>query len=390
MLLRRAVIVLVSTVVGAVVFGGCKQKTAAPSDEILVGEFASLTGTTSTFGISTHRGVQLAIDEVNAAGGVKGKRIRLITEDDASKPDVARTVVTKLVTQDRVVAVLGEVASTRSLAAAPVCQANKIPMISPSSTNVEVTRKGDYIFRVCFTDDFQGAVQANFAWDQGLRRAAIFRDIKNDYSVALADSFAATFKKLGGEIVGEQSYQEGDADFKAQLNSLKALKPDVLLLPGYYSEVGTIARQAREIGIKAPLLGGDGWDSPTLVAGAGGPGGALEGCFFSNHYFSTELDAPNMKAFINSFSKRYGTNPDALAALGYDAAKLLVAAMQRSKSLDGPSLREAIAQTREFPGVTGKITIDAQRNARKEALILQIVGERFTVKRAYRPEQIGL
>ncbi|HSV73388.1 MAG TPA: ABC transporter substrate-binding protein [Chthonomonadales bacterium] len=388
--LRPAHVALVVALAAVIVVAGCRQRSVAPSDEILVGHFTPLTGTTSTFGISTHRGVQLAIDEVNAAGGVNGKRIRLVTEDTASKPDVARTVVTKLVTQDRVVAVLGEVASTRSLAAAPVCQSHQVPMISPASTNVEVTRKGDYIFRVCFTDDFQGAVQAHFAWDQGWRRAAIFRDIKNDYSVALADSFAATFRRLGGEIVGEQSYQEGDADFKAQLNSLKALRPDVLLVPGYYSEVGTIARHARQIGLTAPLLGGDGWDSPTLVAGAGGPGGALEGSAFTNHHFSTELDSPHVQAFINSFTTRYGSKPDSLAALGYDAAKLLASAMQRAKALDGPSLRDAIAQTRDFPGVTGMITIDANRNARKDALILQVVGERFTVKRAYSPEQIGL
>lgn len=374
------------------VIPGCKSKskeTSADLTEIRIGEYASLTGTTATFGTSAHRGVQLAIAEANAAGGVKGIPIRLITEDDTSKPDVARTVVTKLVTQDKVMAVLGEVASTRSLAAAPVCQQYKVPMITPASTNPEVTRKGDYIFRVCFTDDFQAAVVAHFAWDQGYRRAAIFKDIKNDYSVAFAANFAAEFKKLGGEIVAEQVFQEGDTDFKAQLTTLRAANPDTVLIPGYYSEVGTIARQAREVGLKVPLLGGDGWDSPKLVPGAGGPGGALEGCFFSNHYFSPELKEPKTQEFIKRFRDEYGANPDALAALGYDAASLLIDALKRATSLNTQALRDAIAATKDFPGVTGKITLDSNRNARKSALILQVKGNTFKVYKSYTPEQIG-
>jgi len=381
-----AVFLLTSTL------SGCKNKGASGPGgvtEIRVGEYASLTGTTATFGTSTHRGVQLAIDEANATGGVKGVPLKLITEDDTSKPDVARTVVTKLVTQDKVMAVLGEVASTRSLAAAPVCQQYRVPMITPSSTNPEVTKKGDYIFRVCFTDDFQAAVVAHFAWDQGYRRAAIFKDIKNDYSVAFAANFADAFRKLGGEIVAEQVFQEGDTDFKAQLTSLRASNPDTVLIPGYYSEVGTIARQAREVGLKVPLLGGDGWDSPKLIPGAGGPGGALEGCFFSNHYFSPQLKEPQIQAFISAFHKKYGINPDALAALGYDAAKLLVDSLKRAKKLDTASLREAIAATKDFPGVTGRITLDANRNARKAALILQVKGDGYRVYRSYTPEQIG-
>jgi len=371
---------------------GCKDRGAGPSGtarEIIIGEYASLTGTTATFGTSTHRGVQLAIDAANASGGVNGARLRLLTEDDASKPDVARTVVTKLVTQDRAVAVLGEVASTRSLAAAPVCNQYQVPMITPSSTNPEVTKKGEYIFRVCFTDDFQAAVVAHFAFDQGYRRVALFKDIKNDYSMAFAANFASEFKRIGGTVVGEQVFQEGDTDFKAQLTDLKAASPDAVLVPGYYSEVGTIARQARDVGLAVPLVGGDGWDSPSLLPGAGGPGAALEGCFFSNHFFSTEISEKPTQDFIKSFKARYGVNPDALAALGYDAARLLVDALKRCGKVDGPALRDAIAATKDFPGVTGKITLDKNRNARKAALILQIKGDRFHVFRSYTPEQIG-
>jgi branched-chain amino acid transport system substrate-binding protein len=387
MILRRVALLLAA--VGMTVYGwGCKQKgeDAASKDEILVGHFAALTGTTATFGESTNRGVMLAIEEANAAGGVNGKKIKLLVEDTQSKADQARTAVIKLVSQNKVQAVLGEVASTRTMAGAPVAQEAKVPLITPSSTNPEVTKKGDYIFRVCFTDDFQAAVVAHFAWDQGYRTAAIFKDIKNDYSVQFAKVFADEFTRLGGKIVNEQAYQEGNQDFKAQLNNIKSSKPDCVLIPGYYSEVGTIARQAREIGLTVPLLGGDGWESPKLVPGAGT---ALEGCFFSNHYFSTELDDPATKQFISAFEAKYKTRPDALAALGYDAARLLVDAMKRAKSLDGPDLRDAIAQARDFAGVTGKITIDENRNARKQALIMQIKGPDFKVFKTYSPEQIA-
>ena len=377
----------------ALVAAGCKSSSRSavgrPS-EIPIGEFVSLTGTTATYGNSMHRGVQMAVDETNAAGGVNGMRLRLITEDDAGKPDVARAAVSKLITQDKVIAVIGEVASTRSLAAAPICEQYKVPMISPGSTNPIVTLKGAYIFRVCFTDDFQAAVVAHFAYDKSFRRVAIFKDIKNDYSVAFASSFASEFKKLGGQIVAEQVFQEGDTDFKAQLTTLKAANPDAVLIPGYYSEVGTIARQAREVGLAVPLLGGDGWDSPRLIPGAGGPGGALEGCFFSDHYFSPELKDKTTQTFLSAFEKKYSQKPDAIAALSYDAARVLVDAIGRCPKLDSTALRDSIAATKDFPGVTGKITFDANRNARKAALIFQIKGDRFHVVRSYTPEQIGL
>lgn len=389
---RNAVVALGVIAVFAAFAGGCKKDQPAGANDtgdIVIGEYASLTGTTATFGNSTHRGVQMAIDDANAAGGVNGRKLRLVVEDDQSKPDIARTVVTKLITQDKAVAILGEVASTRSMAAAPVCQQYKVPMISPASTNPAVTDAGDYIFRVCFTDDFQAAVVGYFAYEQGYRKAAIFKDIKNDYSVAFAANFAKEFTKRGGTIVGEQVFQEGDTDFKAQLTSLSAAKPDAVLIPGYYSEVGTIARQAREVGLKVPLLGGDGWDSPKLVPGAGGPGGALEGCFFSNHYFSKDLKEEATQQFLAAFKKKYDTDPDALAALGYDAGKLLVDALKRAGSTDSAKLRDAIAATKDFPGVTGKITLDEKRNARKAALILQVKGDRFGVFKSYRPEEIG-
>ena len=377
----RAGTIVVSIAMIAIM-GGCKGK---KSDAIRIGQFAALTGSTATFGEATSRGVEMAVEEANAQGGIDGRKIELLTEDTQSKPDVARTVVTKLVSEG-VLAVIGEVASTRTMAAAPIAQAAKIPLVTPSSTNPEVTRKGDYIFRVCFTDDFQAAVVAHFAYDRGYRKAAIFKDIKNDYSVAFAAVFSAEFQKLGGKIVSEQSYQADNADFKAQLTTIRSAGPDCVLVPGYYGDVGTIGRQARDIGLNVPLLGGDGWDSPKLIEGAGT---ALEGCFFSDHYFSPDLKEPATQKFIADFQKKYGVKPDALAALGYDAAGIVIAAMKRAKSLTGPAIRDALAQTKDYPGVAGKVTIDADRNARKAALIMQVRGKETKVFRSYTPEQIG-
>ena len=261
----------------------------AAAEEILIGEYGSLTGEDATFGTSTKNGIDIAVDEINAAAGLLGKKVRVIVEDDQGKAEEANIVVTKLITKDKVVAVLGEVASSRSLAAAPVAQQYSVPMISPSSTNVEVTRKGDYVFRVCFLDPFQGFVMAKFATTTlKMTKVAILRDIKSDYSVGLANAFIENFKKMGGTIVGDESYSAGDTDFNAQLTSIKAKNPQAIFVPGYYTAVGLIARQAKKQGIAAPLLGGDGWDSPKLTEIGGA---ALDGSFFTNHY-SVEDPSP--------------------------------------------------------------------------------------------------
>jgi len=339
------------------------------SSEIVIGEYGSLTGTAATFGTSSRNGIDMAIDEVNKAGGVLGKQIRVIVEDDQTKPEEAQTVVTKLISKDRVVAVLGEVASSRSLAAAPVAQQNQVPMISPSSTNPKVTQVGDYIFRVCFIDPFQGLVMAKFATNtMKVRNVAILRDIKNDYSVGLADVFIENFTKMGGKIVTDQSYSEGDTDFSAQLTSIKSANPQAIFVPGYYTEVGLIARQAKKLGLNATLMGGDGWDSPKLIE-IGGE--ALNGTYFSNHY-SVDDPSPAIRKFVDDYKARFNEVPDALAALAYDAANILFEAMRKANSTEGPKLRDAIAQTTDFPGVTGKITIDKDRNSVKPAVVLQV------------------
>jgi branched-chain amino acid transport system substrate-binding protein len=348
---------------------GAGGSAAPAADEILVGEYSSLTGGTATFGQSTHEGITLAFEEANAAGGVNGRKLKLLTEDDQSKPEEAATAATKLISQNRVVALLGEVASSRSLAAAPIAQANKVPMISPSSTNPKVTEVGDYIFRVCFIDPFQGPVMAKFAANTlKMKRVAILYDVRNDYSVGLRKFFTEAFTGLGGQIVAEQSYSEGDSDFKAQLTQLKSANPEAIYVPGYYTEAATIARQARELGIKVPLMGGDGWDSEKLYE-IGGE--AIVGSYISNHY-SADDPNPVVQKFVGDYTKKFGHRPDSLAALAYDAARVLVDAMKRAGSTEGPKLRDAIASTKDFMGVTGKLSIDAQRNAVKAAAVLKV------------------
>src|SRR5215212_12140653 len=323
------------------------QPQGGAGDKVRVGVFMSLTGSTANFGISSVNGIKMATDEANAQGGVLGKQIELLVQDDRSDAQEAATIVTRFVTQDKVNAILGEVASSRSIAAAPIAQNAKIPMLTPSSTNPEVTKKGDFIFRSCFIDPYQGAAIAQFAAKSlGAKSAAIMVDRKNDYSTGLEKVINETFTRLGGQIVATQSYQEGDQDFNAQLTSLKGANPQVIFVPGYYNDVGLIAKQARDKGITVPLIGGDGWDSVQLYAIGGS---ALNGSYFTNHYSPYDTD-PKVQKFVNNYKSRYNTIPDALAATAYDAANIMFDAVKRSKSLSGPDIRDALAATQAFPG----------------------------------------
>lgn len=346
-------------------FASCSSS----NNDILIGEFGSLTGGTATFGQSTHNGIMLATDEVNNAGGLLGRKIRVITEDDQSKPEEAKTAVLKLIKQNKVIALIGEVASSRSLAAAPEAQKAKIPMVSPASTNPQVTQIGDYIFRACFVDSFQGEGMARFAYEKlGLKKVAILKDIKNDYSVGLADFFEKTFRSLGGEITSVQSYSEGDIEFRAQLTSIKGTAPQGIFIPGYYTEVGLIARQAKEMGLSVPLMGGDGWDSPkTIEIG----GASVEGSYYSTHY-SSDDPSPKIQEFIAKYKARYGSMPDAMAVLGYDAANMIYDAIKRVNSVESSKIRDALAGLKDFEGVSGKISMDANRDALKKLVILKI------------------
>src|SRR5688572_21072746 len=374
--------ILVALILSVSLFSACVNN-GAGGDKVRVGVFMSLTGSTANFGISSVNGIKMAADEINAAGGINGKQVELLVQDDRSDASEAATIVTKFVTQDQVHAILGEVASSRSIAAAPIAQNAKIPMLTPSSTNPEVTKKGDYIFRSCFIDPVQGAAIAQFAARTlNAKRGALMVDRKNDYSTGLEKVINEVFTRLGGQIVVTQSYQAADQDFNAQITSIKGANPDVIFVPGYYGDVGLFAKQARDKGITVPIVGGDGWDSPSLYQIGGS---ALNGCYFSNHYSPDDAD-PLVQKFVNDYKARYGSVPDALAATAYDAARIMFDAIKRATSLDGAAIRDALAATKDFPGVTGKVTFNENRDAVKPIVMIKIkdggtyaVKERVTV-----------
>ena len=354
---------------------------ARAQEPIKIGHYGSLTGSEATFGQSTSNGIKLAIRELNDAGGLNGRKIELTEYDTKGDAREAGAVVTRLVTRDNVVAVLGEVASTLSLAGAPICQQHHVPMITPSSTNPRVTRVGDYIFRVCFIDDFQGYVAAKFAVEtKHAKRIAILQDQASAYSVFLADSFEKYLKEMGGDVPTRQSYNAGDQDFTARLTAIRATNPDMIYVPGYYTDVANIAIQAHKLGIKVPLLGGDGWDSSKLTEIGGD---AIEGSYYSNH---AAPDEPKMVEFAQKYRDEYGADPDALAALAYDAANVLFDAMKRAKSLNGPDLRDAIAATK-YEGVTGEIAFDENRDTTKAAVIVQIKGGKPVLAERIEPQK---
>jgi branched-chain amino acid transport system substrate-binding protein len=300
---------------------------------------------------------------------VLGRKLELLTEDNQSKQGESKTIARKLISRDGVIAMLGEVASGRSIEAAYVCQLEKIPQIAPSSTNPKVTQIGDFIFRICFTDPQQGKVLARFA-EQTL------------HAKRVAGYFKETFTADGGQVLLEEKYTGGDKDFKAQLTALKATQPDVLFVPGYYTEAGLIARQARELGLNVPIFGGDGWESPELVTIGGD---AVEGTYFSTH-FSPEEKSPAIEKFVKNFQARYNTMPNAFAALGYDSAMILADAIQRAGSTDGAKVRDALAATQHFPGITGDITINAHRDASKPLVMLKVKNGQFSLVERINPE----
>jgi branched-chain amino acid transport system substrate-binding protein len=365
-------------------FAGCERRPGTSEQgttgDILVGMYGSLTGDGASFGQSSVEGAQLAVEEVNNAGGLLGgRKIRLLVEDDQSRPEEASNAVTKLITQDKVIAVLGEVASRRTLAAAPVAQKFRIPMITPASTNERVTQVGDYIFRVCFIDPFQGEVLAKFAYnDLKARRVAVLKDIQQDYSVGLTDSIQKTFTTLGGQVLDPVSYSSGDADFRAILTQVRAQKPDVIFATGYYPEAAIIVRQARELGMNMPILGGDGWVGDALKNGRE----ALKNTFISNHYSGDNPD-PLVQNFRKAYRAKFNRDPDSIAALGYDAAKVLADAISRTGGTDGAKLRAAIAAS-DVPGVTGRLKMNASRNVDKPAVVEELQFVDGDVKYVYR------
>ncbi|KXU35687.1 ethanolamine utilization protein EutJ [Cephaloticoccus capnophilus] len=358
---------------------GCapSRSSDAASGEIRVGEISSITGKEAACGQSTHRGIVLAIEEANARGGLLGGRpLRLITEDNQSKAGDSGTAARKLISRDEVIAILGEVASNRSLEIASIAQRSQTPMISPGSTAESVTEAGDYIFRVCFLDAFQGKVMAKFARESlALNRIATLSSVSSAYSVGLANHFKETFVAGGASIAAEQKFAEGDKDFRAQLTAIRASQADAIYIPAYYTETALICKQARELGLTLPLLGGDGWASPKLLE-IGGE--AVEGIYYSAPY-SSESTAAQALAFIAKYRERWdGETPDAFAALGYDAALLLIDSLERAGTTEPAALRDAIASTRGLLGATGRTDIDENGNALKAATIMTVKDGKFS------------
>lgn len=350
---------------------------------IRIGVFVDLSGWTSNSGKSLANGIKMAADEVNRSGGVARHPIDLIIENDQGRPNKASEVVSKLINEDRVDALLGGVESDVTQPAARLAQAAKIPLISAGATDPAVTQVGDYIFRTCFVDPVQGAAMAKFA--VGIRnpkRAAILHDSGSPYSRTLAYSFEAEFTKLGGVIVSRQTYNAGDIDFLTQLQAIRSTKPEVLYVPGYYTEVSLIARQARDLGMTQALLGGDGWNSPKLWEIAGH---AIEGSYITYHYSHKEPSLLNQK-FVRKYLKLYGMMPDSFAALGYDSLKVIADSFARTRTTSSVALRDAIAQTKNFPGVTGAITIDSDRNTRKPVVILELRRRKFIYRTTVKPD----
>ena len=337
--------------------------------QIKIGAVTCLTGEFSTFGVSSRQGAKLAQEDVNAAGGVLGQPIELIVEDNGSKAGEAATITRKFISQDKVVAILGDLTSSATMEGAPLAQAAKTPLLTPSATNVAITKIGDYIFRSCFIDSFTGKIMARFALDRlKAKQAIILTDVKQDYSVGLSDVIRQYFTENGGKITNSISYSSGDTDFRAQLTQVRIAHPDVVFLPGYYHEAALILRQSRQLAIDCPFVGGEGWDSPALVEIAGK---SADGNYYTNH-FSAADPSPRVQKFAQTYQAKYKAVPDALAALWYDGAGLLFQAVQRAGSMDSAKIRDALASTRDFDGVTGRISIDENRNASKPAVILKI------------------
>ena len=362
---------------------------SSSSNEIKIGVLDELTGGNATMGTSAANGAKMAIKEANAKGGVLGKQIQAVVADNKSEPSESANAMTKLTTQDKVVAVTGVFSSSNAIAASSVAESSQVPFLAVGATNPKVTvdaesgKVKDYTFRVCFIDPFQGTVGANFVLNTlKLQKAAILVDSSSDYSKGLSAFFKDAFTKGGGSILAEEAYLQKDQDFKTILTKIKALNPEIIYVPGYYEEVGKIVKQARELGMNIPIVGGDGWDSPKLVEVATAP--ALNNTYFTNHY-SVEDTSPVSQAFVEAYKKEYGQAPDAMAVLGYDAANVLIDAISRANSEEPAKIRESLAATKDYPAITGSTTFNATHDAVKSAVIIEMKDGKQTYRATVKP-----
>ncbi|WP_441290353.1 ABC transporter substrate-binding protein [Sorangium sp. KYC3313] len=381
---------LVKMIAGALALSamtlGCDKKSegsagnaaeqAKDDAEWKVGAYFSLSGEETAFGVDSKEAIDLAIDEINKAGGVKGKPIHVLYEDNKSKPDEATNKVLQLIDRDHVLALLGEVASSRSRAGGIVANKKKVPMITPSSTNPDVTKVGPFVFRACFTDDVQGQMGAQFIVNTlGKKKVGLFFASDDLYSSGLAKVFRDEVKRLGGEIVMEKSFLKKETNFTTYINELKSANPEMIYAPIYYTSMAPVARQAKAAGVPGSMfVGSDGWDANELLRDAAEE---LDGAYFTNHY-APDVPWPNSQAFVQKYKDRYNRTPSSIAAQAYDAARLLADAMGRAKAMTPDDIRAAIQDTKGFQGATGVITIDAERNADKPVVIVRIKDKQFT------------
>ena len=376
--------------VAAVLVSGLIAGCGSKSDKDLkIGMIYELTGNTASYGTSAANGAKLAFKEINAAGGVLGKQIQLVTADNKGEPSESANAMSKVISQNKVVAITGFTVSSCGIAASAVAEANKIPFVAAATVNPRVTvdeRTGkvkEYTFRACFIDSFQGTVGANFALN-GLKakRTAVMTDTSSDYSKGLADVFKSTYTKAGGNVVAEESYLQKDQDYKPILTKIKAQNPDLIYIPGYYEDVGKIIKQARELSMNMPVLGGDAWDSPVLVEMGGAQ--ALNNTFFTNFY-SIEDKNPVSNAFVESYRKEYGKTPDSMAAMGYDAAKLLVDGIKRANSTEAGKIKDALSATKKFSSVSGEMSLNENHDAVRGVVIIELKDGKQVYKETVRP-----
>ena len=378
---------MAATMVAGLIAGCGGEKKAANSNEIKIGGNFELSGGVANYGQSTMNGVKLAFKEINEKGGINGKKISLVIADNKSEPSEAANAVTKLINQDKVVALIGPVTSSNLIATTQIATDKKIPVLTPTATSPKATFENgkvkEMIFRSCFIDPFQGEVMARFAANSmKVKTAAIYVDNSSDYSKGLAEVFRDAFTKLGGKIVAEEAFLQKDTDFKSAITKIKAANPDVIFIPAYYQEVGMIVKQAREMGVTIPLIGTDGWDSPKLVEIAGAA--ALNNTFFSNHYSAEDKD-PHIQAFVEAYKKEYNQMPDALAVLGYDGALMMIDALKRAGSEDPKKIQEALASTKNLQVSSGILTLDDKHNPLKSAVVIEMKDGKQTFKEKVNP-----
>ena len=391
--MKRVSKLLSVLVAGAVFMGvltGCGGGSkGADGDTIKVGGVLEMTGGSASFGISSKNGIDLALKKINEKGVLGGKKLSLVVADTKSEASEATNAMQKVISQDKVVAVIGPNQSSAVIAAGAINNGSKVVDITPMGTNPDVTvdpktkKVKPYSFRTCFIDPFQGTVMASFASNElKVKKAAIYIDNTSDYAKGLAQFFKENFVKNGGQVVIEEAYLQKDTDFKSTLTKIKAAQPDFIYIPGYYQEVGLIVKQAREMGITVPMAGGDGWDSAKLPEIAGKA--ALENTFFSSLYSPDDTSDLN-KNFVAEYKKAYNTNPDVFAALAYDSALLVAKAIEDAGSADPAKIAEAMAKIKGFKGVSGEVTFNEQHNPIKSAVIIEHKDGKQTFKTKVNP-----